>query len=102
MSFGVANWVWGIAVLPILAVLFVLAERKTAQRLRDFVSPRLLPQLTASVDRFRRAIRFVLQLVALGCAFVALAQPRWGYVFEDTKRKGIDLLIAVDTSRSML
>jgi Ca-activated chloride channel homolog len=35
-------------------------------------------------------------------ALVALAQPRWGYTFEDAKRKGIDLLIAVDTSRSML
>jgi len=102
MSFGVPNWLWGIAALPILTVLFVHAERKTAQRLRDFVSPRLLPQLTASVDRFRRGMRFVLQMVALAAAFVALAQPRWGYVFEDTTRKGIDLLISVDTSRSML
>ena len=33
---------------------------------------------------------------------VSLAQPRWGYTFEDVKRKGLDLLIAVDTSRSML
>src|SRR5581483_4745221 len=32
----------------------------------------------------------------------ALAQPRWGYIFEETKRKGLDLLIAIDTSRSML
>jgi Ca-activated chloride channel family protein len=102
MNFGAPNWLWGLAVLPILVVLFIQAERKTAQRLRDFVSPRLLPQLTASVDRFRRGTRFALQLLAVGAAFVALAQPRWGYIFEDTKRKGIDLLIAVDTSRSML
>jgi Ca-activated chloride channel family protein len=33
---------------------------------------------------------------------MSLAQPRWGYTFEDVKRKGLDLLIAVDTSRSML
>jgi Ca-activated chloride channel family protein len=33
---------------------------------------------------------------------ISLAQPRWGYTFEDVKRKGLDLLIAVDTSRSML
>ena len=102
MNFGAPNWLWGLAVLPLLVVLFIQAERKTAQRLRDFVSLRLMPQLTASVDRFRRGTRFALQLLALGAAFVALAQPRWGYVFEDTKRKGIDLLIAVDTSRSML
>ena len=41
-------------------------------------------------------------LLGLALAIVSLAQPRWGYTFEDVKRKGLDLLIAVDTSRSML
>ena len=39
---------------------------------------------------------------ALAFALVALAQPRWGYTYDDTKRKGLDLIFAVDTSRSML
>jgi Ca-activated chloride channel homolog len=47
-------------------------------------------------------IRFALQLLGLALAIVSLAQPRWGYTFEDVKRRGLDLLIAVDTSRSML
>jgi len=102
MTFGAPYWLWGLASLPLLAVLFVAAERRIAQRLRDFVAPRLLPQLTASVDRFRRLLRFGFQLLTLGCATLALARPQWGYVFEEAKRKGIDLLIAVDTSRSML
>lgn len=102
MTFGAPQWLWGLLTLPILAVLFIAAERRTSQRLRDFVAPRLLPQLTASVDRFRRVVRFALQLLTLACAFLALAQPRWGYSFEEAKRKGIDLLMAVDTSRSML
>ena len=41
-------------------------------------------------------------MLGLALAIVALAQPRWGYVYEDVKRKGLDLLFAVDTSRSML
>ncbi|MFL6515595.1 MAG: vWA domain-containing protein [Chthoniobacterales bacterium] len=102
MSFAVPEWFFALLTLPLLAILFVVAERKSAQRLREFVAPRLLPQLTSSVDRFRRALRFSLQLLALCCAIAALAQPRWGYSFEDVTRKGIDLLIAVDTSRSML
>src|SRR3954453_10639442 len=102
MSFARPEWFFALLAVPLLAVLFVVAERKSAQRLREFVAPRLLPQLTSSVDRFRRAFRFALQLLALCCAIVALAQPRWGYSFEDVTRKGIDLLIAVDTSRSML
>src|SRR4051812_14391920 len=102
MSFAVPEWFFALLALPLLAILFVVAERKSAQRLREFVAPRLLPQLTSSVDRFRRALRFSLQLLALCCAIAALAQPRWGYSFEDVTRKGIDLLIAVDASRSML
>ena len=41
-------------------------------------------------------------LFGLGLAMVSLAEPRWGYTFQNVKRKGIDLLLAVDTSRSML
>jgi Ca-activated chloride channel homolog len=47
-------------------------------------------------------VRFGMQLLGLSLALVSLAQPRWGYTFQDVKRKGLDLLIAVDTSRSML
>jgi Ca-activated chloride channel family protein len=102
MSFGAPEWFWGLLALPALALLFVRAERRSARRLREFVSPRLLPELAGTVDRFRRALRFALQLLALALVVVALARPRWGYTFQDVKRKGIDLLIAVDTSRSML
>ena len=102
MSFGAPQWLFGFLALPALIAFFFRAEQKGTQRLRDFVSPRLLPQLAGNVNRFRRVLRFGLQLLALALALVALAQPRWGYTFEDAKRKGIDLLIAVDTSRSML
>src|SRR5207253_7787479 len=71
-------------------------------KLREFVSPRLLPQLAGNVDRVRRAIRFAFVLLALALAIGALAKPRWGYTYEDVKRRGLDLLFAVDTSRSML
>ena len=66
------------------------------------MSARLLPQLAGTVNRPRRIVRFGLQVLGLSLAIISLAQPRWGYTFEDVKRKGLDLLIAVDTSRSML
>src|SRR5205823_8013791 len=55
-----------------------------------------------NVDRARRAIRFGLVLLSLALAITALAKPRWGYIYEDVKRRGLDLLFAIDTSRSML
>jgi Ca-activated chloride channel family protein len=102
MSFGASQWLWGLLLIPILIAMFIRAERRGTIRLREFVSARLLPQLAATVNRPRRMLRFGLQLLGFALAIVSLAQPRWGYTFEDVKRKGLDLLIAVDTSRSML
>src|ERR1700726_1850064 len=102
MSLGAPQWFWGLLAIPFVVALFLTAEKRGEKRLREFVSARLLPQLAGTVNRFRRALRFALQLLGLAFALIALAQPRWGYTFQDVKRKGLDLLIAVDTSRSML
>jgi Ca-activated chloride channel family protein len=102
MSFGAPEWLWGLLLVPLLIALFLHAENRGVTRLQQFVSARLLPQLAGTVNRPRRITRFGLQLLGLTLAIVSLAQPRWGYTFEDVKRKGLDLLIAVDTSRSML
>ncbi|MBO0695072.1 MAG: VWA domain-containing protein [Verrucomicrobia bacterium] len=102
MSFGVPQWLWGLLLVPLLIALFVRSEQRGLKRLQEFVSARLLPQLAGTVNRPRRKLRFGLQVLGFTMAIVSLAQPRWGYTFEDVKRKGLDLLIAVDTSRSML
>ncbi|MFN2476010.1 MAG: VWA domain-containing protein [Chthoniobacterales bacterium] len=102
MTFAHPAWLWALLAVPALAFLFMGAERRAAVRLRDFVSQRLLPQLGATVNRFRRGLRFACLLLGLALAVVSLAQPRWGYSYEEVKRKGLDLIMAVDTSRSML
>ncbi len=102
MSFGAPEWLWGLLLVPLLVALFVRAERLGHRRLQEFVSARLLPQLAGTVNRQRRITRFALHLLGFSLVLVSLAQPRWGYTFQDVKRKGLDLLIAVDTSRSML
>src|ERR1043166_6378003 len=83
MRFGAPVWLWGLLMITVLTAL-------------------LLPELAGTVNRPRRIIKFALQLLGLSLALISLAQPRWGYTFQDVKRKGLDLLIAVDTSRSML
>src|SRR5215510_726122 len=102
MTFGAAQWLWGLLLIPLLIALFLRSEQRGLKRLQGFVSARLLPRLAGTVNRARRRVRFALQLLGLALAIVSLAQPRWGYTYEDVKRKGLDLLIAVDTSRSML
>ncbi len=102
MTFGAPEWFWGLLLIPVLIAIFVRGEQRGAERLREFVSAKLLPQLAGTVNRRRRLFRFGLQLLGVALAVICLAQPRWGYTFQNVKRKGLDLLIAVDTSRSML
>ena len=102
MSFGAPVWFWGLLAIPLLAVIFARAEQRGVARLREFVSPKLLPQLSATVNRSRRVLRFGFVVLGLALAIVSLARPQVGYIYQDVKRKGLDLLFAVDTSRSML
>lgn len=102
MSFGAPLWLWGLLMLPLLVLGFIRAEQRGARRLEEFVAPRLLPELAGTVNRFRRLLKFALLLSVLAFVLISLARPRWGYAYDETKRKGLDLILAVDTSRSML
>jgi Ca-activated chloride channel family protein len=102
MTFGAPQWFWALLIIPILFAVFVQSERRAAVRLREFVSDKLLPNLARTVDRRRRNVRFALALIGLVFGIIALAQPRWGYTYDDVKRKGLDLILVIDTSRSML
>lgn len=102
MSFGAPYWFWALLAIPFFVLLFVRAEGRAAVRLRQFASEQLLPNLVRTVNRTRRKVRFALILLGLALAISALAKPRWGYTYQDVKRKGLDLIFAVDTSRSML
>src|SRR5258705_5945108 len=70
--------------------------------LAQFAATRLLDRLTASVSRGRRLAKRALFVTGLALIFVALARPQAGYVWQETHRKGLELLLAVDTSKSML
>ncbi len=70
--------------------------------LATFASSHLHRQLTASFSAARRNWKRGLFLSAVGCLFVGLARPQAGFRWEEMKRRGIEVVFAVDTSRSML
>src|SRR5262245_25684046 len=96
---------WSLAGLLLvlgLALFFVWARRARARALAEFVAASLQPTVTPDVDPRRRAIRATLVVAASALIVLALAGPMWGFRWEQVRRKGIDLVIALDTSRSML
>jgi Ca-activated chloride channel family protein len=69
--------------------------------LEQFVSPQLRAQLTRSISNVRVTVKRALFAVSIALLFVALAGPQAGYRWEQVKRRGNDIIFAVDTSRSM-
>jgi len=102
LTFGAPQWLWLLGILPLVAGAFVWSHRRGRALLAKIVAPRLREQLAGSVSPFRRAARAVLLLGAFAFAILALAQPRLGFIERETKQKGRDVIVAVDTSRSML
>ena len=93
---------WLLALVPATAVFFVWALRRRREALRRFAEARLLPLLTPDLDERRQRWRAVLLIAALALLVLALAGPKWGFHWEEVHREGVDIVIALDTSRSML
>ena len=103
MQFAHSIWlVAGVATCTALALSFRHLQRRNRTALKKFASGHLLEKLTESVSPARRMTKQILFILSVGCIFIALAQPQIGFRWEEIKRKGIDILMAVDTSRSML
>jgi len=70
--------------------------------MEHFAAAHLLGRLTRNISPRRRLLKKGLWLLALFCCFLALARPQYGFKWVEVKRKGIDILFALDTSKSML
>ncbi len=93
---------WLLWLVPALAAFFVYVARSRRLRLARFASATLLPRLTARLSPARRALRAALVLLAVTALVLALAGLQVGYRWEEVKRRGVDLVVTLDVSDSML
>jgi len=77
-------------------------DARQRKALEAFISPHLGWELTRSISVSRRRLKRGLFIAAVGLLFAALAEPQAGFHWEQVKRRGNDIIFAVDTSRSML
>ena len=89
-------------VIPLLIVVRWLMVRQQKRRLRRFGDPELVRQLMPDVSRLRPAVKFWLLLGALALLIVMLARPQMGTKISHEKRTGIETIICMDISNSML
>ena len=103
MRFAQQQYLWAmLAALPAVAGLFYWSWRVKQKLIQQFIRARLLSQLTVGLRPRRQIFRLGLLGVAVAAAFLALARPQWGFAWEEAKRRGLDIIVAIDTSRSML
>ncbi len=87
---------------PLTALLFIVYNRQKTRAMERFADPPLLSRLTGEIQRGRRILRSASLLGALILMILALAGPRWGSHYQEVSQKGVDIMIVLDVSRSML
>jgi len=88
--------------VPALILFFLYALRAKKKALRQFGNPLLLQKLAAGASRGRQWLKWSLLLAAVALLSLVLARPQIGTKLEEAKREGIDVMVAVDVSTSML
>ncbi|MEI7525376.1 MAG: VWA domain-containing protein [Mariniphaga sp.] len=89
-------------VIPAFVVLFILSRLSRLRSLRLFGDRALIAQLMPSASGNRPFIKFTIWMLALAFIIGALAQPQFGSKLVTSKRKGVELIIALDVSNSMM
>ena len=88
--------------LPLAALLQALAGRSRRQALKAFADFELIFRLGPVESAARAWLRNILVLAGLAMLIVALAGPRWGEKIEEISTRGVDIMVCVDLSRSMM
>ena len=101
IRFAHTEYLYALAILPLLIVFFIWIMRLRKRALESFASPALLRRLIPVESRFKRTIKFLLLVFAIGFLTLGIANPQIGTKMEEVKRAGVDIMIALDVSNSM-
>lgn len=99
---GSPDSLWLLWLFPVTLAFFIYVFRTKTRLLRQFASPEMVHRLTAGVSRQRQYLKAVLVLLGLLACLLALAELKYGFTWEEVKREGVDIVVALDVSDSML
>ncbi|MBR6182783.1 MAG: VWA domain-containing protein [Prevotella sp.] len=89
-------------IIPFMWLIRLLSDRHRARRIKKFGDPQLVGQMMEDMSPVRPKVKFWLLMVALALLIVALARPQLGSKISREKRQGIEAIICMDISNSML
>ena len=102
MKFGNLQAIHFIWLMAAIVLFFLWSYRKRKRDMELFAHRDLLDDLTGSLDRKRQKLKGYFIMVSLVLIIFSLMRPQWGFEWKEVTRSGLDILIALDTSKSML
>ncbi len=95
-------WFWTLLIIPGVVILFVLLLIWKERAQRRFAERRLLNRLSPNRSLFKSILKIAVLCMAFGCLTIAMVNPKIGTKLETVKREGVDIVFAIDVSKSML
>ena len=102
MRFGNPGFFWLLSSIPVLIGLFILMHQRKRAALLRFASLELIKRLIPPDTQSRQILKAVFFLLFVFFGVIALTRPQFGVKMELVERKGIDIMVAMDISKSML
>lgn len=93
---------WWLITIPVFVIAYIIITKRKQRQLMEFGDPELIAQLMPDASKSRPIVKFTLLMVALALLIVAAARPQYGQQEKTVKRQGIEVMVALDISNSML
>lgn len=100
--FAEPEYLFLLMVVPVLTLIFMFYRIRKRKNIATFGDPALLKELMPNVSTVRPTVKFIIQMVVLTLLVIVLARPQFGTKAEEVKRQGIEVMIALDISNSMM
>lgn len=102
MRFAQPEYLYALTLIPVLAVFYAVAFRNKTRALARFGHQELLAKMMRTTSFRRQRVKAGLMVAAFACFIMALARPQLGTATEVVQREGMEIVIALDLSNSML
>lgn len=100
--FAHPEYLFLLIIIPVLLGIFIYSILQKRKKIKQFGNPDLLAELMPNVSLVRPQVKFYFQLTAITLLIFILAQPQYGTKMEKEKRQGIEVMVALDVSNSMM
>lgn len=102
IRFASSDWGYGFILLLFLFIFVFVSLKRQRRHEARFASENLWPYLTFSLNKKKRQIKLILLLAFFMLAIFSLMRPQWGFQWREIPKQGVNFLIAIDVSKSML